>query len=70
MKIEKHKFHQHKNPISINSIDISKIIVSDKVSFGKMRFEYFIGNKDGIKVKLLCILLPTIRGNGRDFNEI
>ena len=28
-EFEKHKFHQHKNPISINYIDINKIVVSN-----------------------------------------
>ena len=37
-KIEKQKFYQHKRPISIENIDINKIVVSNKVSFGKKRF--------------------------------
>ena len=37
-EIEKHKFHQRKSPISINNIDINKIVVSDKVSLEKKRF--------------------------------
>ena len=47
--IEKYKFHQHKNPILINNIDINKIVVSNKVSFGKKDFEYFIGYNDAKK---------------------
>ena len=38
IEIEKQKFHQQKRPISINNIDINKIVVSSKVSFGKKRF--------------------------------
>ena len=34
IKIEKQVFHQHKRPISIKHIDINKIVVSNKVSFG------------------------------------
>ena len=34
IEIEKLKFHQHKRPISIKNIDINKIVVSNKVSFG------------------------------------
>ena len=36
-EIEKLKFDQHKSPILINNIDINKIEVSNKVSFGKKR---------------------------------
>ena len=34
-EIEKQKFHQHKRPISIENIDVNKIVVSNKVSFDK-----------------------------------
>ena len=30
-EIEKHKFHQHKRPISINNIDINTTVVPNKV---------------------------------------
>ena len=47
IEIEKQKFHQHKRPISIiKSIDINKIVVSNKVSFNKKGFKYFLGYKD------------------------
>ena len=42
IEIKKQKFHQHKRPISITYIDINKIVVSNKVSFGKKGFKYFI----------------------------
>ena len=34
-EIQNQKFHQHKGPISIENIDVNKIVVSNKVSFGK-----------------------------------
>ena len=34
-EIEKHKFHRHKIPISINNVDIDKIVVSNKAFFRK-----------------------------------
>ena len=37
-QIEKHKFRQHKCPTSIKNININKIIVFNKVSFGKKVF--------------------------------
>ena len=48
--IEKHKFHQHKNSISIYGVDINKILVSNKVSFGKKGYKYFTGYTHGKKV--------------------
>ena len=46
IEIQKQKFHQHKRPISIKDVDINKIVVSNKVFFGKKGFKYFIGYKD------------------------
>ena len=38
-EIEKQKFYKHKRPISINNIYFNKIVVSDKISFGKKMFQ-------------------------------
>ena len=42
-EIQIQKFYQHEEPASIKNIDINKIVVSNKVSFGHKRFKYFIG---------------------------
>ena len=55
IEIQKQKFHQHKEPISVKDIDINKIVVSNKVSFGKKRFEYFIGYRNAKKQIFMCI---------------
>ena len=48
IELYKQRFHQHKEPISI------KIVVSNKVSFGKKGFKYFIGYKN-VKKLDLCV---------------
>ena len=57
IETQKQKFHQHKAPILITNIYINKIVVSNKVSFDKKAFKYFIDYKDGKKIKPLCIFL-------------
>ena len=42
---KKYKFHQSKSLISINGIDISKIVASNKLHFGKQDLIYSIGCK-------------------------
>ena len=69
LKIKKQKFHQHKIPISIKNIDINKTVVSNKFSFGKKGFKYFIGHKD-VEIRPLCIFLPKMDVYRRDFGEI
>ena len=46
IELEKQKFYQDKRPILIKNININKIVVSNKVSFGKKGFKYCIGYKD------------------------
>ena len=45
-EIDKCKFHQYKRLILIDNIDVNKIVVSNKISFGKDDFKYFIVWKD------------------------
>ena len=66
---KKHKFDQYQKPISIKSIDINKIVISNKVSFGKKGFKYFIGYKDTKKIRLLRIFLPKMSAYRRNFDE-
>ena len=66
IEIQKQKFHQHNGPISIKNIDINKIVVPNKVSFGKKGFKYFIGYKDTKKIKPLCIFLPKMSAYRKD----
>ena len=51
-EIEKQNFHQHKKPILIKNININKIVVSNKVSFGKKGFKYFVCYKDAKKLDI------------------
>ena len=50
IEIEKQKFHTHKNLISIYEVNIDRILVSNKVRFGKKGFKYFLGCKENEKV--------------------
>ena len=55
-----------KGPISIRNIDINKIVISNKVSFCKKRFKFFISYRDAKKIKPLCIFLPKISAYRKD----
>ena len=53
IEVEKQKFHQSKRPIWINNMDISKIVVPNRVPFGKKDFKYFVGYEEDKKVRFL-----------------
>ena len=69
INIEKQKSHQHKKYISIDNTEINKIVVSNKVSFSKKSFKYFIGYKNAKKIRPLCMFLPKMSAYRRDFDE-
>ena len=70
IEVEKSKFHLQNSFILIYGANIDRIVVSNKVTFGKKGFEYFIGSKiDSEKIIALCIILPKTRANRRDFDE-
>ena len=54
IQVEKHKFHQYKSPISINGVDISKIIVSNRVSLVKKVLNILLGTKKVKKLDLFA----------------
>ena len=59
IQIEKSKFYRHKTPIFLEDVDIQKVLVSSKISFGEKNYKYFISYLyDFHKVKPLHIMLP------------
>ena len=68
-KIEEYKFHQYQIPFLMNYIDINKIGVSNKVSFGKVDIKYFIGYKNTKKIRSLCISRQEMGLCRRDINK-
>ena len=43
IEIEKKKFYRHKTPVPLRDVDIEKVLVSNKISFGEENYKYFIG---------------------------
>ena len=59
MEIEKKKFYRHKTPIFKKDVEIERILVSNKMSFGEKKSKYFIGYLyNDHKVMPLHIMLP------------
>ena len=53
--------NKHKNFFNIDDIDVNKILVSKKVSYGKNNsFKYFIGYNDNDIIRPLFVKLPQM----------
>ena len=62
MRLNKKKFHMSKKAIDLMSVNLNKIVVSDKFNYNEYCFKYFIGYQKGEIVRLLCIILPQMNG--------
>ena len=60
-KINKSTFHKNKKLFNIHDLDVNKILVYKKESYGtKNSLKYFIGYNDDDAIRPLCIKLPQI----------
>ena len=60
-EVNKTEFHNSKQAIDLNSVDIKKV-TSDKFKPSDKGFKYFFGCKDDNIVRPLCIILPQMSG--------
>ena len=69
-KINKSNFYKNKKLFSLNDIDVIKILVSKKESYGtKNSLKCFIGYNDGDVIRPLCIILPQMIGYVKHFDS-
>ena len=68
-KINKSNFYKNKKLFSLSDIDVNKILVSNKKSYGtKKSLKYFTGYNDGNVIRPLCTILPQIIGYVKHFD--
>ena len=58
-EIEKNKFYRNKTPVFFKDLDIEKVLLSNKIFFGKKNYKFFIDYLyNDHKIKPLHIILP------------
>ena len=68
--IKKSDFYKNKNLFKVEDIDVNKIFVSKKGSYGtKNAIKYFIGYNDDNEIKAICIRLPQMVGYAKYFDD-
>ena len=69
-KSKKSEFYKNKKVFHIDNIDVNKILVSKKESYGiKNSFKYFIGYNDNDIIRPLYIRLPQMIGYAKKFDK-
>ena len=69
-KISKSNFYKNKKLFNIHDLDVNKILVFKKESYGtKTSPKYFIGCNDDDAIRPLCIKLPQMIGYVKNFDS-
>ena len=69
-KINKSSFYKNKKLFCLNYLDVNKILVSKRESYGTINsLKYFIGYNDGDVIRPLCILLHQMIGYVKHFDS-
>ena len=66
---DKKEFYSSKEAILLDSIDLSKIVVSNKWKINDTTYKYFCGYSNNDFIQPLCIILPQMNGYIKYFDD-
>ena len=67
--LNKKEFYSSKQAISLDSVDLNKIVVSKKWKINDTTYKYFCGYLNNDVIKPLCVILPQMDGYIKYFND-
>ena len=65
----KKKFYSSKEAILLDSVDLSKIVVSSRWKLNDTTYKYFCGYLNNDAIKPLCVILPQMNGYIKYFDD-
>ena len=68
-EVDKKKFYSSKEAILLDSIDLSKIVVSSRWEHNDTTCKYFCGYLNNDFIKPLCVILPQMNGYIKYFDN-
>ena len=68
-EVDKKKFYSSKEAILLDSVDLSKIIVSSKWKLNDITYKDFCGYLNNDVIKPLCVILPQMNGYIKYFED-
>ena len=60
-EVNKKEFYSSKEAIILDSVDLSKIIVSSILKINDTKYKYFCGYINNGVIQPLCVILPQMR---------
>ena len=68
-EVDKKEFYSSKQAISLDSVDLSKIVVSNKWKNNDTTYKYLCRYLNNDIIQTLCIILPQMNGYIKYFND-
>ena len=68
-EVDKKKFYSSKQAISLDSVDLSKIVVSNKWKINDTTYKYLCGYLNDDVIQPLCVILPQMNGYIKYFDD-
>ena len=68
-EVDKKAFYSSKEAILLDSVDLSKIVVSSKWKLNDTTCKYFCGYLNNDVIKPLCVILPQMNGYIKYFDD-
>ena len=68
-EVYKTKFHSSKQAISLDSVDLNKIVVSKKWKINDTTYKYICGYLNNDTIQPLCVILPQMNGYIKYFDD-
>ena len=65
----KKEFYSSKQAISLDSVDLSKIVVSNKWKINDTTYKYLCGYLNNDVIQPLCVILPQMNGYIKYFDD-
>ena len=61
-EVDKKQFYSPKEAILLDSVDLSKIVVSSRWKLNDTTYKYFCGYLNNDVIQSLCVILPQMSG--------
>ena len=68
-EVDKKTFYSSKEAILLDSVDLSKIVVSSRRKLNDTTYKYFCGYLNNDVIKPLCVILPQMNGYIKYFDD-
>ena len=68
-EVDEKEFYSSKEDILLNSVDLSKIVVSNRCKINDTTYKYFCGYLNNDVIQPLCVILPQMSGYIKYFDD-